>query len=226
MSSSDEDAQFAAFEAEARRIRAMADPDAAFQAAGILVGRQVEFRGQAARLRAEQARRVFESGHMSITGLADRLGLTKQRAAQLLQRAREAAAEQTRKPEPQPVVSAIVTSRKGVLVTKRRDGSPPWAFVGGEIDQGESPEDAGLRELKEETGMLGVSGGEIGRRIHPVTGRLMIYMAVRPAKGKTDVFVGDESELEEVRWVGLTEAERLMPTLYGPVRDHLARTLR
>lgn len=130
------------------------------------------------------------------------------------------------KPEPQPVVSAVVTSRKGVLVTKRRDGKPPWAFVGGEVDQGESVADAGLRELKEETGMLGVAGREIGRRIHPATGRTMIYMAVRPARGKTDVFVGDESELEEVRWVGLAEAEELMPTMYEPVRQHLARTLR
>jgi 8-oxo-dGTP pyrophosphatase MutT (NUDIX family) len=127
---------------------------------------------------------------------------------------------------PRPVVAAVVTSVMGVLITKRRDGKPQWAFVGGAIDQGERPADAGLRELKEETGMIGTAGGEIGRRIHPATGRLMIYIAVRPARGKTDVFVGDESELLEVRWVGLAEAEELMPTMYEPVRQHLARTLR
>jgi 8-oxo-dGTP pyrophosphatase MutT (NUDIX family) len=127
---------------------------------------------------------------------------------------------------PQPVVGAVVTSVMGALITKRRDGKPPWAFVGGAIEQGESPADAGLRELKEETGMIGTAGGEIGRRIHPATGRLMIYIAVRPAHGKTDVFVGDESALLEVRWVGLAEAEELMPTMYEPVRQHLTRTLR
>jgi NADH pyrophosphatase NudC (nudix superfamily) len=51
-------------------------------------------------------------------------------------------------------------------------------------------------------------------------------MAVRPARGKTDVFVGDPAELEEVRWVTASEAQELMPTMYEPVREHLARTLR
>jgi 8-oxo-dGTP diphosphatase len=113
-----------------------------------------------------------------------------------------------------------------VLITQRRDGRPPWAFVGGEIDQGESPRDAGEREVKEETGLLVVAGAEIHRRIHPVTGRLMIYMAARPARGKTDVFVGDESELLDVRWASLAEVLDLMPTLDGHVRAYLARTLR
>ena len=158
--------------------------------------------------------------------LAAEIGITRQRVEQLIRRGRELATEKTRRVEPQPVVATVVTSRKGVLVTKRRDGHPPWAFVGGEINQGESPEDAGLRELKEEAGMVGVSHGEIGRRIHPDTGRLIIYMAVRPAGGKTSVFVGDESELDEIRWESLAGALELMPTMYDPVRDHLARTLR
>lgn len=53
----------------------------------------------------------------------------------------------------------------------------------------------------------------------------MIYMAARPPRGKTDVLVGDESELAEVRWVPLAEALELMPTLYEPVRAYLERTL-
>src|SRR5215472_9337572 len=37
------------------------------------------------------------------------------------------------KPEPQPVVAAIVTSEHGVLVGRRNDGNPPWTFIAGEI---------------------------------------------------------------------------------------------
>lgn len=131
------------------------------------------------------------------------------------------------KPEPQPVVAAIVTSEHGVLVGKRNDGKPPWTFIAGEIEPGESPADAGVREVKEETGLLVAAGPEIGRRVHPATGRTMIYMAAKPTRG-TDVFVGDRNELAEVRWVTLAEAEQLMQPygMFGRVRDYLAKLLR
>ena len=129
------------------------------------------------------------------------------------------------KPEPQPVVAAIVTSELGVLIGKRHDGKPPWTFIAGETEPGESPADAGVREVKEETGLDVTAGREIGRRVHPATGRTMIYMAAIPTHG-TDVFVRDSDELAEVRWATLAEAEQLMRPygILGPVRDHIARS--
>lgn len=128
-------------------------------------------------------------------------------------------------PDLRPVVAAVVTSDLGVLVGRRIDGRPPWTFIAGEIGPGESPIDAAVREVKEETGLLvRAAEREIGRRVHPGTGRTMIYLACRPL-GKTDVFVGDEDELAEVRWVGLGEAEELLPGMFAPVRSHLAREL-
>jgi 8-oxo-dGTP pyrophosphatase MutT (NUDIX family) len=129
------------------------------------------------------------------------------------------------KPEPSPVVAAIVTSSRGVLIGRRNDGKPPWTFIAGEIEPGESQADAAVREVKEETGLLVEAGEhEIGRRVHPKTGRTMIYLPCRPTS-KLDVFVGDEDELAEVRWVGLAEAEELLPGLFEPVHAHLAREL-
>jgi hypothetical protein len=61
-------------------------------------------------------------------------------------------------------------------------------------------------------------------RDHPVTGKHMIYIAAEPVRG-TKVFVGDEMELAEVRWVSLSEAEDLMPGMFAPVRDYLAAIL-
>jgi len=116
-------------------------------------------------------------------------------------------------PEPQPVVAAIVTSDLGVLVGRRNDGKPPWTFIAGEIEPGESPHDAGVREVKEETGLLVKADQIIGRRVHPKTGRTMIYMAAQPTHG-TDVFVGDADELAEVRWVTLAEADELLPGMF------------
>jgi len=134
-------------------------------------------------------------------------------------------AESSNIPEPEPVVAAIVTSHAGVLIARRNDGKPPWTFIAGKIEPGESPADAAVREAKEETGLRIRAGGIIGRRVHPRTGRTMVYMAARPTHG-TDVFVGDTEELAEVRWVTLDEADELMGgTIFEPVRAHLAKML-
>lgn len=129
-------------------------------------------------------------------------------------------------PAPLPVVVAVVTSGDGVLLSRRHDGRPPVGFIAGEIEPGESPAQAGEREVKEESGLRITAGHEIGRRIHPLTARTLIYMAARPAGRDTAVHVGDDSELSGVWWADLAEAEHLMPDLYAPVREHLARVLR
>jgi 8-oxo-dGTP pyrophosphatase MutT (NUDIX family) len=125
----------------------------------------------------------------------------------------------------QAVVAAIVTSPLGVLVGRRNDRTPPWGFISGEVEPGEQPADAAVREVKEETGLEVRAGERIGERDHPATGRHMIYLAAEPVRG-LEVFVGDRAELAEVRWVSLAEAEQLMPTMYGPVLAHLALELR
>lgn len=123
------------------------------------------------------------------------------------------------------VVAVIVTSCIGVLIGRRNDGKPPWTFIAGKIESGESSADAAVREVKEETGLRIRAGGVIGRRVHPRTGRTMVYMAARPTHG-TDVFVGDPEELVEVRWASLSEADELMSgQIFEPVRQHIMRTL-
>ena len=128
--------------------------------------------------------------------------------------------------EQEPVAAAIVTSPLGVLIGRRNDGKPPWTFIAGEVEPGESPADTVVREVKEETTMQVEAGDVIGQRVHPKTGRTMIYMAARPTHG-TDYIVGDEQELAEVRWVSLAELDELMGAgnVYGPVHEHLAREL-
>ena len=58
-------------------------------------------------------------------------------------------------PEPdvdgrRPIAAAIVTSDRGVLVGQRRDGEPPWTFIAGEVEPGDSAADTVVREAKEE----------------------------------------------------------------------------
>src|SRR5262249_3272636 len=83
-------------------------------------------------------------------------------------------------PGEQPLVAAIVTARQLVLLGRRNDGVPPWTFIVGEIEPGERPVDAAVREVKEETGLEVRAGKIIGQRVHPRTGRTIIYMEARP----------------------------------------------
>jgi 8-oxo-dGTP diphosphatase len=121
-------------------------------------------------------------------------------------------------------VCAIITSEKGLLISRRQDGTPPWAFISGKIEPGESPADAAKREAKEEVGLRLRHGRVIGKRKHPATGKTLVYVAARPV-GSSDAQVIDTRELAEVKWVSLDDALEVMPSMFGPVREWLRRTL-
>lgn len=125
------------------------------------------------------------------------------------------------------VITAIVTSERGVLIGHRHDGKPPWTFIAGEQEPGENFADTIIREVKEETGLEIAAGDVLGERVHPKTDRHMVYVAARPARaGELDVTVGDPDELSEVKWASLPEADELLPGMFDPVRDYLERVLR
>jgi 8-oxo-dGTP pyrophosphatase MutT (NUDIX family) len=127
------------------------------------------------------------------------------------------------------VAAAIITSRPGVLVGRRRDGHPPWTFPAGKIEPGERPEDAAVRETLEETGLRIRAAGVIGSRIHPQTGVSIIYVAATPMavtevqirEALADSAASADGELTEVRWVSLAEASELMGGMSEDVRQYL-----
>lgn len=123
-------------------------------------------------------------------------------------------------PTDRPAVAvAIITGLPGVLIGRRRDGTPPWTFPGGKIEPGESPEGAAVREVLEETGLRVRETGVIGQRMHPRTGVPITYVAAMHVDGADAVAAGEE--LDEVRWVRLPEAGEMMADLAAPVRYYL-----
>jgi 8-oxo-dGTP pyrophosphatase MutT (NUDIX family) len=115
-----------------------------------------------------------------------------------------------------PRVVAVVTCPLGVLAVRRADGPPPWAFPGGTIDPGESPADAAVREVREETGCPIRPAQILGSRLHPATGQAITYVAAVPDQG-TEVSAAGAGEVTEARWLTVGEAVSLMPDMYQPV---------
>ncbi|MFJ2805335.1 NUDIX hydrolase [Kitasatospora sp. NPDC087271] len=124
------------------------------------------------------------------------------------------------------IAAAIVVHEGRVLMVRRRvsEGQLSWQFPAGEIEAGESPKEAAVRETAEETG-LGVAAVKLlGERVHPKTGRLMSYTACEAVSGTAEVV--DTEELDQLAWVALAEIPEYVPYgLFEPVQEYLDDTL-
>jgi mutator protein MutT len=126
-----------------------------------------------------------------------------------------------------PIAASIIVSDGRVLMVRRRvkEGELSWQFPAGEVEAGESPDDAAVREAQEETGLTVRATKRLGERIHPATGRVMVYVVCDVVAGTP--YVGDEEELAEVAWCDRATLTSYVPyPFYGPVQEYLDATLR
>lgn len=208
-------------------IRELDDSQQKIEAAGQFSRDLREGSDEAGEIRQDEVLALKQAG-LSFAEIARVAGISKTRVAQIVRDAQKGqpVTEQAVRTKPETIVAAIVTSSKGVLVGRRRDGRPLWTFLAGEHIEGETLEDTAVREVMEESGLAVRITGAIGERKHPRTHRWMAYYAAEPVAG-TDAIVGDEDELAEVRWVSLAEADLLMGgTIFEPVHEYLRRTLK
>lgn len=211
-----------AFARAAAAIQAWPDAQEARDAADQLQTLVRDLQREAAEFRGYLAAYLMDTYGMTITELAAFLGVSRPRASQIISVARERGnpvTEPLTLPEQPHVALAVITSDKGVLVARRKDGIPPWTFLGGEIQPGETSGEAMRRKVTDEAGLKVTAVRFIGRRIHPKTSRVMVYGHVEVAPG--DPELGDPDDLAEVRWASIDETRDLMPDMYGPVRQYL-----
>ncbi|AWN28568.1 NUDIX hydrolase [Streptomyces sp. NEAU-S7GS2] len=124
------------------------------------------------------------------------------------------------------IAAAIIVHEGRVLMVRRRisEGKLSWQFPAGEVEPGETREDAAVRETKEETGLNVSALKLLGERVHPATGRLMSYTACELVRGTAHV--ADTDELAELAWVAHGEIPEYVPYgLFGPVQEYLDAAL-
>lgn len=122
-----------------------------------------------------------------------------------------------------PAIAAAIVVKDGlVLMVRRRvaEGELSWQFPAGEVEPGESDEDAAIRETAEETGVTVRAIERLGERVHPATGRTMIYIACEAISGTAHV--ADLEDIADVEWCDSKTLFGYVPyPFYGPVQDYI-----
>ena len=134
--------------------------------------------------------------------------------------------EQTPNSERPPIASAVITHEGKVLLVRRRvkEGDLSWQVPSGAVEPGELAVKAAVREVREETGLIVSESKILGERVHPNTGRKMIYVACTVIAGEANVV--DDDELDALAWVDHTHLADYVPHgFYKPVQAHLETQL-
>lgn len=133
----------------------------------------------------------------------------------------------TQPTDSRPKIAAAVIVQDGRFLLVQRavsEGNLSWQFPAGEVEAGESVEDAAVRETAEEAGLVVVAKSLLGERTHPATGREMTYVECEVVAG--DAHAVDAEEIAAVAWIGLDEIPDYVPYgFYEPVQAHLDATL-
>ena len=115
-----------------------------------------------------------------------------------------------------PAAGAAVFDDKGRLLLGRHVHDNRWATIGGGMEPGESPQEAALRELQEETGftagilgVVGVYGGPAFEVTYPGGAQVAYVVAMYACQ-----FLGGEptpqyEELHEIGWFSPEDAALL-----------------
>lgn len=117
---------------------------------------------------------------------------------------------------------SVITDQGRVLLARRSttEGSLSWAFPGGKVEPGETPEQAAVRETAEEVGVVVEPVRSLGERVHPETGRYVVYVACRLTAGRASA--ANAREVTETTWADLAALRTLVPQgFYSAVQDYL-----
>lgn len=122
------------------------------------------------------------------------------------------------------IVLGVIKNKAGKIIILNRlwpeksiDGSVKltWAFPGGEIDEGETPEEALIREVRNETDLKVEVIKKISERIHPQFLVKISYFECEIIPSSMRPIV-DVHEVESTKWVEPLEIKNYFTTNMDP----------
>jgi 8-oxo-dGTP diphosphatase len=103
--------------------------------------------------------------------------------------------------------AGCIVVRDGRVLLVHRAHYDDWSLPKGKLDDGETWEEAAIRELEEETGVVGTLGELVGTAHYEVAeGPKEVRYFLCTAEGEAVA----QNEIDEVRWVPLEEADALL----------------
>ena len=97
--------------------------------------------------------------------------------------------------------------RDGRVLLVHRPKYDDWSFPKGKLEPAEDWQDAAVREVEEETGLLCEPGEEVGRTNYTVRGE---PKEVRYFRMRAEADARPQNEVDEVRWATRPEALALL----------------
>ena len=106
-----------------------------------------------------------------------------------------------------PSATVLPLDDEGRVLLVRQTDFGTWGTIGGAIDEDESPDDAALREAREEIGvdveliaLLGTFGGPGFRLTYPNGDQCQYVVVVYQARVTQSDFTPDGAEVDATRW--------------------------
>ncbi|MBV8258369.1 MAG: NUDIX domain-containing protein [Actinobacteria bacterium] len=127
------------------------------------------------------------------------------------------------------VLVRVVRGRPMVAAIRPQGKRDTWALPKGNIDEGETPAETAVREVREETGVEGRLVEKLGDVKYVYTRRggervfkVVSFFLLRAGRGRLgEIDEAMRVEVAEARWLPLEEAPRLLS--YGGEREMAAK---
>lgn len=93
----------------------------------------------------------------------------------------------------------------------------------GRVEENETEKEAAKREVFEETNIVCNPVKKLGERIHPETGKKIIYWICDYVEGEINV---EDEDISKAKWVKIKDAPKMITSdLYPPLKEYLEEAL-